>query len=83
MSWLGWVILGLMAGWIGSHIVDNGGKGPFMDIALGVAGAVAGGFIFTLFGAHGVTGLNLHSLFVAVIGSVVVLVGYHALEGRR
>jgi len=82
MSWLGWIFLGFMAGWIGSHIVDNGGRGPFMDIILGIAGAMAGGFIFSLFGSYGVTGVDFHSLFVAVVGAVVVLVGYHALEGR-
>lgn len=83
MSVLGWIMLGLLAGWIGSHIVDNRGKGPLVDIALDIAGAVAGGFIFSLWGARGVTGFNLHSLFVAVVGAVVVLVGYHALEGRK
>lgn len=83
MSLLGWIILGLIAGWIGSHIVDNGGKGPMLDIVLGIVGALVGGFIFNALGAVPVTGFNLYSLFVAVVGSVVVLVLYHAVAGRR
>jgi len=83
MSLLGWIVLGLIAGWIGSHIVDNGGKGPLLDMVLGIVGAVVGGAIFNALGAVPVTGFNLYSLFVAVVGSVVVLVIYHAVLGRR
>ncbi|OYV36100.1 MAG: transglycosylase [Rhodospirillales bacterium 20-64-7] len=83
MSLFGWIILGIIAGWIGSHIVDNGGKGPLLDMVLGIVGALVGGEIFSALGAHAITGLNLYSLFVAVIGSVVVLVIYHAAMGRR
>jgi uncharacterized membrane protein YeaQ/YmgE (transglycosylase-associated protein family) len=83
MSIIGWIILGLIAGWIGSHIVDNGGKGPLMDMVLGIVGAVVGGAIFNALGAVPVTGFNLYSLFVAVVGAVIVLVVYHALLGRQ
>jgi len=83
MSIIGWIVLGLIAGWIGSHIVDNGGKGPILDMVLGIVGALVGGFIFNALGAVPVTGFNLYSLFVAVVGSVVVLVLYHAILGRR
>jgi uncharacterized membrane protein YeaQ/YmgE (transglycosylase-associated protein family) len=83
MSIIGWIVLGLIAGWIGSHIVDNGGKGPLLDMVLGIVGALVGGFIFNALGAVPVTGFNLYSLFVAVVGSVVVLVLYHAILGRR
>ncbi len=83
MSLLGWIILGLLAGWIGSHIVDNGGKGPLLDIVLGIVGALVGGFIFSALGALPVTGFNLYSLVVSVVGAVVVLVLYHAIAGRR
>jgi len=83
MSLLGWIVLGLIAGWIGSNIVDNGGKGPLLDMVLGIVGALVGGSIFDALGAVPVTGFNLYSLFVAVIGSVVVLVLYLALLGRR
>ncbi|HUW81039.1 MAG TPA: GlsB/YeaQ/YmgE family stress response membrane protein [Acidocella sp.] len=83
MSILGWVVLGLIAGWVGSNIVDNGGKGPVLDMVLGIVGAVVGGAIFNALGAGPVTGFNLYSLFVAVVGAVVVLVVYHAVLGRR
>jgi uncharacterized membrane protein YeaQ/YmgE (transglycosylase-associated protein family) len=83
MSILGWIVLGIIAGWIGSTIVDNGGKGPMLDMVLGIIGALVGGAIFSALGAVPITGFNLYSLFVAVVGSVVVLVLYHALLGRR
>jgi uncharacterized membrane protein YeaQ/YmgE (transglycosylase-associated protein family) len=83
MSFLAWIILGLIAGFIGSKIVNKTGEGIFLDIILGIVGAVVGGWLFTLFGAHGVTGLNLYSILVAAIGAIVVLVIYHALFRRR
>jgi uncharacterized membrane protein YeaQ/YmgE (transglycosylase-associated protein family) len=83
MSIIGWIVLGLIAGWIGSNIVDNGGRGPLMDIVLGVVGALVGGAIFSALGAVPITGFNLYSLFVAVIGAIVVLVIYHAVAGHR
>jgi uncharacterized membrane protein YeaQ/YmgE (transglycosylase-associated protein family) len=83
MSILAWIILGLIAGFIGSKIVNKSGEGIILDILLGVVGAFLGGFIFSFFGAQGVTGLNLWSLFVAVIGAVVFLLLYHALFRRR
>ena len=82
MGILSWLILGLIAGWIGSKIVNKSGEGFFLDIVLGVVGALVGGFLFSLFGAEGVSGLNLYSLFVAIIGSIVVLVVYHTIFGR-
>ncbi len=83
MSILGWIVLGLIAGFIGSKIVNKQGEGFILDIVLGVVGAVVGGFLFTKFGAAGVTGFNLYSMFVAVVGAIVILVLYHALFGRR
>ncbi len=83
MSIIAWIILGLIAGFIGSKIVNRSGQGLVLDIVLGVVGAVVGGFIFNLVGAVGVTGLNIYSLVVAVIGAIVVLVIYHAVAGRR
>ena len=81
MSIIVWIILGLIAGWIGSKIVNRKGEGFIMDIVLGVVGALVGGFLFSLIGAEGVSGLNLYSLFVAIVGSVVVLVIYHWIAG--
>jgi uncharacterized membrane protein YeaQ/YmgE (transglycosylase-associated protein family) len=80
MSILAWIVLGLIAGFLGSKIVNKSGEGFFLDIVLGIVGAVVGGWLFARFGAAGVTGLNLYSLLVAVVGAVVVLVLYHALR---
>ena len=80
MSFLAWIVLGLLAGFIGSKLVNKTGEGFVLDILLGIVGAVFGGFLFNQFGAAGVTGLNLYSLLVAVVGSVVFLVLYHALR---
>ena len=83
MSFLVWILLGLVAGFIGSKIVNKKGEGLVLDIILGIIGAVVGGWVFSLIGGHPVTGFNLYSLFVAVIGSIIVLVIYHAVVGRR
>lgn len=83
MSIIGWIILGLIAGFIASKIVNKAGEGFILDIVLGIVGAIVGGFIFSLFGANGVTGFNLYSMIVAIIGAIVVLVIYHALFGRK
>jgi uncharacterized membrane protein YeaQ/YmgE (transglycosylase-associated protein family) len=80
MSYLAWIVLGLVAGFIGSKIVNKTGEGILLDIMLGIVGAVVGGWLFNTFGAAGVTGLNLYSLLVAVIGAVVLLVVYHAIR---
>ena len=83
MSVLGWIVLGLIAGFIGSKIVNREGQGFLLDIVLGIVGAVIGGFLFSALGATGITGFNLYSMFVAVVGAIVVLLCYHALSGRR
>jgi uncharacterized membrane protein YeaQ/YmgE (transglycosylase-associated protein family) len=83
MSILAWIVLGLISGFIASKIVNKTGEGFIMDIVLGVVGAFAGGFLFSLFGASGVTGLNIYSMIVAVIGAVAVLLIYHAIFRRR
>jgi uncharacterized membrane protein YeaQ/YmgE (transglycosylase-associated protein family) len=80
MSILAWIILGLIAGFIGSKLVNKTGEGVFLDIVLGIVGAVVGGWLFNFFGAAGVSGVNLYSLLVAVVGSVVFLFIYHALR---
>ena len=83
MSIIGWIFLGLIAGFIASKIVNKSGEGFFLDIVLGIVGAIVGGFIFSAVGAGGVTGFNLYSMVVAIIGAVIVLVLYHAVVGRR
>jgi uncharacterized membrane protein YeaQ/YmgE (transglycosylase-associated protein family) len=83
MGIISWIILGLIAGFIGSKIVNREGQGFWLDIALGIVGALVGGFLFDAFGATGVTGLNIWSMIVAVVGSIVVLLIYNAVAGRR
>ncbi len=73
----------MIAGFIGSKIVNKRGEGVMLDIALGIVGAIVGGALFSAFGAEGITGLNLYSMIVAVIGSIVVLFVYHTVTGRR
>jgi uncharacterized membrane protein YeaQ/YmgE (transglycosylase-associated protein family) len=82
MSILAWIVLGLLAGFIGSKIVNKSGEGFIVDILLGIVGAVVGGFVFNAFGASGVTGLNIYSLLVAVVGAVIFLILYHAIFRR-
>ncbi|WP_284944097.1 GlsB/YeaQ/YmgE family stress response membrane protein [Acidisoma cladoniae] len=83
MSIIAWIVLGLIAGFIASKIVNRSGEGFLLDIVLGIVGAVVGGFIFNAFGAVGVTGFNIYSLIVAVVGAIILLVLYHAIFGRR
>ena len=80
MSFLAWIVLGLVAGFIGSKIVNKTGEGILLDIVLGIVGAAVGGWHFNTFGRAGVTGLNLYSLLVAVVGAVVLLVVYHGIR---
>jgi uncharacterized membrane protein YeaQ/YmgE (transglycosylase-associated protein family) len=83
MSIIGWLVLGLIAGFIASKIVNKSGEGLILDIVLGIVGAVVGGFLFAQFGAAGVTGFNLYSMLVAIVGAIVVLFVYHLVPGRR
>ena len=83
VSIVAWIILGLISGFIASKIVNKTGEGVLLDIVLGIVGAVVGGWLFATFGMAGVSGVNLYSMLVAVIGAVVVLVLYHAITGRR
>ena len=83
MSIISWIMLGLIAGFIGSKIVNRQGQGLMLDIALGVVGAIVGGVLFSLLGATGITGLNIYSMIVAIIGSVAVLWAYYALADRQ
>jgi uncharacterized membrane protein YeaQ/YmgE (transglycosylase-associated protein family) len=83
MSILAWIVLGLVAGFIASLLVNRRSGSLVLDLLLGVVGAFAGGFVFTRLGYAGVSGLNIYSIVVATLGAVVVLFIYHLLEGRR
>jgi uncharacterized membrane protein YeaQ/YmgE (transglycosylase-associated protein family) len=80
MSVIAWIVLGLIAGFIGSKIVNKSGEGLVVDLLLGVVGAVVGGWLAGFFGLAGVTGLNLYSVAIAVVGAIVVLAVYHAIR---
>ena len=80
MSILAWIVLGLIAGFIASKLVNRSGEGVFLDILLGIVGAVIGGWLFNHFGAAGVTGVNLYSILVAIVGSIIFLFAYHAIR---
>jgi uncharacterized membrane protein YeaQ/YmgE (transglycosylase-associated protein family) len=82
MSVIAWIVLGLIAGFIASKIVNRTGEGVILDIVLGIVGAVVGGWLFNTFGMPGVTGLNIYSLVVAVVGAAVFLLIYHLLVRR-
>jgi uncharacterized membrane protein YeaQ/YmgE (transglycosylase-associated protein family) len=82
MGILSWIVLGLIAGFIGSKIVNKSGAGMMIDIALGVVGALVGGFLMSALGFGGVTGVNLYSIVVAIIGAVIVLYIYRMVASR-
>jgi uncharacterized membrane protein YeaQ/YmgE (transglycosylase-associated protein family) len=83
MGIIAWIVLGLIAGFIASLLVNKRGEGFFGDIVLGIIGAVVGGFIAHLLGFSGVRGFNLYSILIAVLGAIVCLAIYHAATGRR
>ena len=83
MGIISWLVLGLIAGFISSRIVNKAGQGFWLDIVLGIVGAIVGGVIFSAFGMKWITALNIWSMIVAIVGSVVVLWGYHAVADRR
>lgn len=83
MSFIAWIVLGLVAGFIAGKLVNKSGEGMLWDIVLGIVGAVVGGWLFNVIGMAGVTGLNMYSLLVAVIGAAVSLVLYHTMTTRR
>lgn len=83
MTVLGWVFLGLIAGFLASRIMGAQGQGCMIDIVLGLVGAVVGGSLFQALGEQVFWQFSLRSMFVAVIGAIIVLAVYHALTGRR
>jgi uncharacterized membrane protein YeaQ/YmgE (transglycosylase-associated protein family) len=83
MSLVGWIIFGLFTGFVASRVVNRRGEGCLLNIVLGIVGACVGGFIFTSIGGQGITGFDIYSMFVAIIGAIVVLLLFHALTGRR
>ena len=83
MSILAWIIVGLISGFLASKLVNKRGEGFWLDMVLGIVGAVVGGFVFGFFGGSGATGINLYSILVSVVGAVIVLLVWHAIARRR
>lgn len=83
MGLIAWIILGALAGWLASIVMrTDAEQGAFMNIIVGIVGAVLGGFIMQMFGASGVSGFNLYSLLVAIGGAVVLLAVYKTFTNR-
>ncbi|MFL5237086.1 MAG: GlsB/YeaQ/YmgE family stress response membrane protein [Rhizomicrobium sp.] len=82
MSILGWIILGLISGFVASKAVSGRGSGCFADVALGLVGAMVGGWLFSYFGHTNPMRFNLASMAIAIVGAVIVLVIWHAVAGR-
>ena len=83
MGIIAWLVVGLIAGFIASKLINKTGEGLVMDIVLGIVGALVGGFVFNQFGQPGVSGINLYSILVAIVGAVIVLLIYHMVFRRR
>lgn len=84
MGLIGWIVLGGIAGWIASKIAKTDqSMGILMNIVVGIIGAGIGGFLFNMFGGAGVTGFNIYSFVVALVGAVVLLMIVRAVTGRR
>jgi uncharacterized membrane protein YeaQ/YmgE (transglycosylase-associated protein family) len=74
----------MVTGLLLRKVINKGREGMILDTVLGIVGACLGGDLFSILGAHGVTGVNLYSLLVAVIGSVIFLIVYNAIgRGRQ
>jgi uncharacterized membrane protein YeaQ/YmgE (transglycosylase-associated protein family) len=84
VSIIGWIVFGLIAGFIASKIVNKQGEGMFLDIILGVVGAIVGGYLMSFFtGGQWETHFDIRSMVVSIVGAVIVLFLYHAIFGRR
>jgi len=83
MGILAWIVLGLIAGFIGSKVVNKSGSGILMDIVIGIVGAVVGGFVANLLGMEGVNGFNIYSILISIVGAIIVLWLYYNVLGRR
>lgn len=81
LGFIAWIVVGIIAGFLGSKIVNKRGEGLIRDLLLGLIGAVVGGFLFRLIGVG--AGGFIFSIVVATIGAIVVLVLYHKVIGRK
>jgi uncharacterized membrane protein YeaQ/YmgE (transglycosylase-associated protein family) len=76
-----WLLFGALVGWIASIIMrTNATQGAGMDIVVGIVGSVLGGWLMSLFGQPGVSGFNLYSFVVALIGAIVLIAIVRAIR---
>jgi uncharacterized membrane protein YeaQ/YmgE (transglycosylase-associated protein family) len=83
VSIIAWIVLGLVAGWLAGMVMRGGGYGIIGDIVLGVVGALVGGFLSSVLLGVDVTGFNLPSVLIAVVGAMIVIAISRAFTGRR
>ena len=83
LSFVAWIVIGLLVGFIGSKILNKTGRGVVRDVLLGIVGAMVGGFLANLLGRSSGSRVDLYSLLVAAVGAVVFMIVYHALFRRR
>lgn len=83
MGWIAWIVVGIIAGWLAKFVVPGAGPGGVLgDLIIGIIGAILGGWIWNYFGHVGATGINIPSLIVALVGSVILLFIARALTRR-
>ena len=73
MGVIAWLVLGALSGWLANKLMKNSSSGLIDNIIIGIIGSFIGGFVFNFFGAQTITGLNLHSIFVSVVGACILL----------
>lgn len=83
MSLLAWIVVGLIAGLLASWAVPGTNTSWLVDMLVGMAGAIVGGWLFAAFGAGGASGINIWSIFVAFVGAVILLYVIRAIQTRR
>ncbi len=84
MSWISWIVVGIIAGFLGRMVVKGEGPGGlFGDMIVGIIGAILGGWVWNFFGHAGATGINIPSIIVAFVGAVIFLLILRAIGGRK
>lgn len=84
LGFIGWIILGGLAGWVASLITKTDkSQGFFGNILVGIIGGLVGGFVFGLFGGAGVTGFNIWSFLVALVGAIICITIWKMITDRK
>ncbi|HEV7509268.1 MAG TPA: GlsB/YeaQ/YmgE family stress response membrane protein [Thermoanaerobaculia bacterium] len=84
MGLLSWIVFGLIAGGVAKFLMPGRDPGGcIITIIIGIIGAVLGGFLATTFGFGGISGFDIRSFFIAVLGAIVLLILWRMISGRR